>query len=67
MTTERLKTLFVKVSDDEKRDIRQAAGHLDLTPAEYCRRVLLGHANDVLLVDAKRRIKQEASDDHTHD
>lgn len=61
MTTERLETLFVKVSNDEHRTIKGAAGISNMTKAEYVRRVLLGHANDVLLVDAKRRINQEAS------
>ena len=60
MTTERLKTLFIKINDEEQTTLRAAAGLLNLTQAEYCRRVLLDHANDVLLVDAKRRVKQEA-------
>ena len=58
MTTERLKTLFIKINDEEQTTIRGAAGLLNLTQAEYCRRVLLGHANDVLLVDAKRRVQE---------
>ena len=61
MTTERLKTLYVKISDEEQTTIKGAAGLLNMTQAAYVRRVLLGHANDILLVDAKRRLK-EASD-----